>query len=84
MSGCFHYWPVLELLLWLQQWHNKLDPQFGMGLGDFFRSFVEEEARRIGKTREKVKAWKPEKKMTRKGEGQMTYGGSLVLVESRE
>jgi hypothetical protein len=26
----------------------SLDPQYGMGLGDFFRSFAGEEARRMG------------------------------------
>jgi hypothetical protein len=50
---------VLELLPWLVQWHNGLDPQYGMGLGDFFRSFVEEEARRMGKTLDEVRAWQP-------------------------
>ncbi len=48
---------VLELLPWLLQWHNALDPQYGMGLGDFFRSFAEEEARRMGKTLDEVRAW---------------------------
>jgi len=47
---------VLELLPWLLQWHNALDPQYGMGLGDFFRSFVEEEARRMGKILDEVRA----------------------------
>jgi len=57
---------VLELLPWLLQWHNALDPQYGMGLGDFFRSFVEEEARRIGKTLDEVRAWQPSVKSSRK------------------
>jgi hypothetical protein len=56
---------VLELLPWLLQWHNALDPQYGMGLGDFFRSFAEEEARRIGKTLDEVRAWKPPQAATR-------------------
>jgi len=58
---------VLELLPWLLQWHNALDPQYGMGLGDFFRSFSEEEARRMGKTLDEVRAWKPPGKLPRKG-----------------
>ncbi len=57
---------VLELLPWLLQWHNGLDPQYGMGLGDFFRSFAEEEARRMGKTLDEVLAWQPPAKTTRK------------------
>ena len=57
---------VLELLPWLLQWHNGFDPQYGMGLGDFFRSFVEEEARRLGKTLDEIRAWQPPGKSPRK------------------
>jgi len=57
---------VLELLPWLLQWHNALDPQYGMGLGDFFRSFVGEEARRMGMTLDEVRAWQPPAKPRRK------------------
>jgi hypothetical protein len=60
---------VLELLPWLLQWHNGLDPQYGMGLGDFFRSFAEEEARRMGKTLDDVRAWQPPAKPGRKKKG---------------
>jgi hypothetical protein len=57
---------VLELIPWLLQWHNGLDPQYGMGMGDFFRSFAEEEARRMGKTLDEVRAWQPPEKPGRK------------------
>lgn len=60
---------VLELLPWLLQWHNALDPQYGMGLGDFFRSFAEEEARRMGKTLDEVRAWQPPEKSGRRKKG---------------
>ena len=60
---------VLELLPWILQWHNGLDPQYGMGLGDFFRSFAEEEARRMGKTLDEVSAWQPPTKPGRKKKG---------------
>jgi hypothetical protein len=60
---------VLELLPWLLQWHNGLDPQYGMGLGDFFRSFAEEEARRMGKTLDEVRAWQPPAKLGRRKKG---------------
>ena len=58
---------VLKLLPWLLQWHNGLDPHYGMGLGDFFRSFAEEEARRLGKAQDEVRGWKPERKLPRNG-----------------
>ncbi len=60
---------VLELLPWLLQWHNALDAQYGIGLGDFFRSFVEEEARRMGKTLDELGAWQPPAKAGRKKKG---------------
>jgi hypothetical protein len=50
---------LLELLPWLKQWHNELDPAYGIGMGDFFEDFVDEEARAMGKTVEAIKMWKP-------------------------
>jgi hypothetical protein len=50
---------LLELLPWLKQWRNELDPAYGIGMGDFFESFVEGEARMMGKTVEAIKNWKP-------------------------
>lgn len=50
---------VLELVPWLQQWHNEIDQALNLRLGDFFKSFVEEEARSMRKTIEEIRAWKP-------------------------
>ena len=48
------YLPILaglqELVPWLKQWHNELDPTYGIGMGDFFADYVVEESRLIGKT----------------------------------
>ncbi|MBO0754256.1 MAG: BREX-2 system adenine-specific DNA-methyltransferase PglX, partial [Bradyrhizobiaceae bacterium] len=41
---------LLELIPWLKQWHNDLDPAYGVGMGDFFEEFVHGEARALGKT----------------------------------
>jgi hypothetical protein len=41
---------LLDLLPWLKQWHNKLDPDYGMGLGDYFEGFLDEECRALGLT----------------------------------
>jgi hypothetical protein len=35
----------VELLPWLKQWHNEMNPQYGLGLGDFIQGFVEKEVR---------------------------------------
>ena len=37
---------LIELLPWLKQWHNEVDPEFGVPMGDYFEGFVQEEARR--------------------------------------
>lgn len=37
-----------ELLPWLLQWHDEIDPAFGTGLGTYFKGFVAEERRRVG------------------------------------
>ncbi len=59
---------ILELVPWLKQWHNDPDPEFdNMRMGDYFESFVEQEARTLGLTVAAVRAWQPPKKGSRKG-----------------
>ena len=50
---------LLELVPWLEQWHNELDPVFGERMGNYYRSFVTEEARALGFTLEDLQGWKP-------------------------
>jgi hypothetical protein len=50
---------LLELVPWLEQWHNEIDPAFGERMGDYYRSFVTEEARALGFTLDDLRAWKP-------------------------
>lgn len=50
---------ILELLPLLEQWHNEVDPTYGTRMGDFFRGFVEEEARAHGLTLNKIRNWSP-------------------------
>ncbi len=38
---------LAELIPWLLQWHNEIDPAYGERMGDFFKTFVEEESRRL-------------------------------------
>jgi len=49
-----------ELVPWLRQWHNDVDPVYGQRMGDFFASFVETEARGFGRTVDDLKTWTPE------------------------
>jgi hypothetical protein len=57
---------LIELLPWLKQWHNDVDPEFGMRMGDYFEGFIQEEARQMGKTLDQIKAWEPPKKAERR------------------
>ncbi len=50
---------LLELVPWLEQWHNDLDPVFGERMGSYYRSFVTEEARALGFTLDDLREWKP-------------------------
>jgi hypothetical protein len=50
---------LLELVPWLEQWHNELDPVFGERMGDYYRGFVSQEARELGFTLDDLRSWKP-------------------------
>jgi len=48
-----------ELVPWLEQWHNELHPEYGVGMGDYYRGFVETETRALGLTPQHLIEWKP-------------------------
>jgi hypothetical protein len=50
---------LLELAPWLLQWHNDVDPETGIHMGDYFADFVEDEARSLGLTLAELRAWTP-------------------------
>ncbi len=50
---------IQELVPWLRQWHNDLDPTYGERMGDYYKGFVAEEARALGFTLDDLCAWKP-------------------------
>jgi len=50
------------LQFWLDLWHNEVDPAVGMGMGDYFRGFVEEELFALGLDAAVVDAWQPPKR----------------------
>jgi hypothetical protein len=57
---------LLELIPWLKQWHNELEPAFGIGMGDYFAGFVDEEARALGFTLDDVRVWQPPARNSRR------------------
>ncbi len=50
---------LIELLPWLKQWYNEVDPDFGVQMGDYFEGFVQDEARQMGMTLDEIRAWAP-------------------------
>ena len=59
-AGSCRCWPgLLELVPWLRQWHNDIDPETGLRMGDYFAGYIEEEARELGLTLDDLRAWTP-------------------------
>jgi len=58
---------LLELVPWLEQWHNEIDPEFGQRMGTYYRGFVTEDARALGFTLDDLRAWKPAVVATKRG-----------------
>jgi hypothetical protein len=50
---------LLELVPWLEQWHNEVDPVYGERMGAYYKGFVSEEARSHGFTLDDLRTWKP-------------------------
>ena len=48
-----------QLVPWLLQWHNDVDPDLQLRLGEFYRDFVRDEAQSLGYTVEQLRAWQP-------------------------
>lgn len=57
---------LLELVPWLKQWHNELDPAYGERMGDYYEGFVRDEARGLSVTLQELTAWKPAVTPTRR------------------
>ncbi|MGH8591141.1 MAG: DUF7008 domain-containing protein, partial [Gammaproteobacteria bacterium] len=50
---------LAELLPWLQQWHNHVDPTYHERMGDFFETFLHSEIQKHGLTRQELSHWQP-------------------------
>jgi hypothetical protein len=60
---------LLELIPWVKQWHNGVDPAYNQRMGDYFEGFVDEEARELGLTPDEIRAWAPPARTgTRRGQ----------------
>jgi hypothetical protein len=57
---------LIELLPWLKQWHNELDPAYNLKMGDYIEGFIEDEARQLNLTIEDIQSWEPPAKKGRR------------------
>jgi hypothetical protein len=48
-----------ELIPWLKQWHNEIDPEYGERLGDYYEGFLLEELRQLQISRDELLVWEP-------------------------
>lgn len=53
------YAGLRELLPWLRQWHNDIDPESQQRLGDYFAGFLDEQLRGLGLTEKNLTEWAP-------------------------
>ncbi len=60
---------ILELVPWLKQWHNDIDPTYSLRMGDYYESFVEGEARELDMTVGQIRDWQPPKNARRRRRG---------------
>ena len=58
---------LLELVPWLKQWHNEIDPNFGDRMGDYYEGFLNDQARDLGFTVADLRGWKPAPAPARRG-----------------
>jgi hypothetical protein len=57
---------LAELVPWLRQWHNDVDPATGQRLGDFFAEFVASQSAINGLSADDLTAWRPPARTTRR------------------
>jgi hypothetical protein len=50
---------LAELIPWLKQWHNDLNPEFHERMGDFFEIFLQGQLQLYGLTRDDLRRWTP-------------------------
>jgi hypothetical protein len=43
-----------QLVFWLKLWHNEVDPEFDLRMGDYYADFVRDEAQALGYTLDRV------------------------------
>ena len=54
---------LLELLPWLKQWHGAASDDYaGLSAATYYEGFLDDECRKLGLTRDDLRAWRPAEK----------------------
>jgi hypothetical protein len=61
---------LADLIPWLQQWHNDIEPAYDLRMGDFFDIFVQGQLQQHGLTRDDLHTWQPPATSRRRGRRQ--------------
>lgn len=48
-----------ELLFWVQQWHDELDPTFGLNAAEFARTDYDQRRAQVGASEDDLLSWRP-------------------------
>ena len=51
-----------QLVPWLIQWHNEIDPEFGDTAGQSYQTMLEHDVHELGLTINKIRNWEPPEK----------------------
>jgi hypothetical protein len=44
---------------WVRQWHDEIDPTYGVNMADFCEEQLRDRAAKVGNTIEQLGAWRP-------------------------
>lgn len=72
-----------QLIPWLKQWHNEMDPVYGARMGDYFEGYLAEEAKALGMSVEKVMAWTPPERVKKAARKKKTKE-DMTIVEGAQ
>lgn len=59
---------LAELEPWLAQYHDDVDPAYGVGMGTYFADWTTEQARSLGVTRDDLTRWRPATKARKRND----------------
>lgn len=56
---------MIEIMLWIKQLHNDINPDFNIRMGDYYQVFITDEAKQMVKTIEEIRNWQPRNRVSK-------------------